>query len=161
MVKFLREKGIGYQTRRETVAAILTAKDLTKHYNGLKAVDHISFEILENEIFSLLGPNGAGKTTTISMLSTLLRPTEGTAAIKKVDVVKYPMEARRYIGVIPQDLALYGDLTGRENLHFWGSMYQLKGKELRLRTDEILDRIGLIEKADHSENLLWRHETPP
>lgn len=130
------------------MTAILTANDLTKHYNGLVAVDHISFEILKNEIFSLLGPNGAGKTTTISMLSTLLRPTEGTAAIKGVDVVKYPMEARRFIGVIPQDLALYGDLTGRENLHFWGSMYQLKGKELRLRTDEILDRIGLKEKAD-------------
>jgi ABC-2 type transport system ATP-binding protein len=130
------------------MAPILTATDLTKRYNGFLAVDHISFEIMENEIFSLLGPNGAGKTTSISMLSTLLKPTEGTASIKGVDVVKYPMEARQHIGVVPQDLALYGDLTGRENLHFWGSMYQLKGKELQLRTDEILERVGLTEKAN-------------
>jgi len=141
---------------------ILTAVDLTKRYNGLLAVDHISFEIMENEIFSLLGPNGAGKTTSISMLSTLLKPTEGTASIKGVDVVKFPMEARQHIGVVPQDLALYGDLTGRENLHFWGSMYQLKGKELRLRTDKILDRIGLTGKSQPArQNLLGRNETSP
>ena len=128
--------------------SILVADDLTKKYDTLLAVDHVNFEIHEGEIFSLLGPNGAGKTTTISMLSTLMRPTEGTATIHGFDVIKSPLNARRYIGIVPQDFALYFDLTGRENLHFWGSMYDLKGKELQSRSDEVLERIGLTEKAD-------------
>ena len=128
--------------------SILVADGLSKKFDALLAADDVRFEILEGEIFSLLGPNGAGKTTTISMLSTLLRPSSGTASINGFDIVKSPLEARRFIGVVPQDLALYMDLTGRENLHFWGSMYDLKGKELKQRSVEILERIGLTEKAD-------------
>lgn len=128
--------------------SILVADGLSKKYDTLLAADDVRFEILEGEIFSLLGPNGAGKTTTISMLSTLLRPSSGTASINGFDIVKAPLEARRFIGVVPQDLALYMDLTGRENLHFWGSMYDLKGKVLKQRSVEILERIGLTEKAD-------------
>lgn len=128
--------------------SILVANGLSKSYEALLAVDNVHFEIHKGEIFSLLGPNGAGKTTTISMLSTLLRPTSGTASINGFDVVKSPLEARRFIGVVPQDLALYMDLTGRENLHFWGSMYDLKGKDLKQRSNDILTRIGLTEKAD-------------
>jgi ABC-2 type transport system ATP-binding protein len=128
--------------------SILIAKGLSKQYNTLLAVDNVHFELHTGEIFSLLGPNGAGKTTTISMLSTLMKPTKGTATISGFDVVKSPLDARRFIGVIPQDLALYADLTGRENLHFWGSMYNLKGKLLKSRSEEILERIGLSEKAD-------------
>ena len=128
--------------------SILTAKSLSKAYGDLLAVDHVQFEIQEKEIFSLLGPNGAGKTTTISMLSTLMRPTSGTASINGYDVIKAPLDARKFIGVVPQNLALYFDLTGRENLHFWGSMYDLKGNDLKKRSIEILERIGLTEKAD-------------
>jgi ABC-2 type transport system ATP-binding protein len=127
---------------------ILVTTGLSKTYDTLLAVDNVAFEIYEGEIFSLLGPNGAGKTTTISMLSTLMRPTAGSATIHGFDVVKAPLQVRRFIGVIPQDLALYFDLTGRENLHFWGSMHNLRGKELKKRSSEILDRIGLMDKAD-------------
>lgn len=125
---------------------ILEAISLTKSYGTLTAVDQVSFSIHENEIFSLLGPNGAGKTTAISMLATLLKPTSGTAIIHGVDILQNPMTVRNHIGVVPQDLALYNDLTGIENLLFWGTMYNLKGAELRRRADEVLDRIGLSDK---------------
>ncbi|WP_345319311.1 ATP-binding cassette domain-containing protein [Candidatus Villigracilis proximus] len=95
----------------------------------------------------MLGPNGAGKTTTISMLSTLYTPTSGDAVIGGHSVTKNPMGVRNVIGVVPQDLALYEDLTARENLIFWGQMYNLSGKSLNLRVDEVLEQIGLTDKA--------------
>jgi ABC-2 type transport system ATP-binding protein len=127
--------------------AILEVKDLVKHYGDLVAVKGISFTIQEGEIFSLLGPNGAGKTTTISMLSTLFTPTSGDAAIGGHSVRREPMAVRNLIGVVPQDLALYEDLTARENLSFWGQMYGLSGKELSSRIDEVLAQIGLTDRA--------------
>jgi ABC-2 type transport system ATP-binding protein len=129
------------------MSSILEVKDLVKKYGDFTAVNSISFDIKEGEIFSLLGPNGAGKTTTISVLSTLFTPTSGDAIICGHSVKKDPMAVRNAIGVVPQDLALYEDLTARENLSFWGQMYGLSGKDLNTRINEVLDQIGLSDKA--------------
>ena len=126
---------------------ILEVKDLAKSYGDFAAVKGISFDIKEGEIFSLLGPNGAGKTTTISMLSTLYTPTSGDATIGGHSITKDPMAVKQVIGVVPQDLALYEDLTAKENLIFWGQMYGLSGKSLNSRVDEVLEQIGLVDKA--------------
>ena len=129
------------------MSSILEVQNLTKHYGDFTAVKGISFDIKEGEIFSLLGPNGAGKTTTISMLSTLYSPTSGDATIAGHSITKDPMAVKRVIGVVPQDLALYEDLTAKENLLFWGQMYGLSGKPLNSRVDEVLEQIGLVDKA--------------
>ncbi|MBI5962457.1 MAG: ATP-binding cassette domain-containing protein [Chloroflexi bacterium] len=126
---------------------MLEVQNLAKNYGDFQAVKGVSFNIEEGEIFSLLGPNGAGKTTTISMLSTLYTPTSGEAVIGGHSVTKDPMAVRGVIGVVPQDLALYEDLTARENLIFWGQMYNLSGKSLNMRVDEVLEQIGLTDKA--------------
>jgi ABC-2 type transport system ATP-binding protein len=129
------------------MTVILEVKDLVKKYGDFTAVNGISFDIQEGEIFSLLGPNGAGKTTTISILSTLYTPTSGDAIVGGHSVTKESMAVRNLIGVVPQELALYDDLTARENLVFWGKMYGLSGKTLKIRVDEVLEQIGLTDKA--------------
>ena len=126
---------------------ILEVQNLVKNYGDFRAVKGVTFNIQEGEIFSLLGPNGAGKTTTISMLSTLYTPTSGDAIIGGYSITKDPMAVRGVIGIVPQDLALYEDLTARENLIFWGQMYNLSGKALTTRVDEVLEQIGLTDKA--------------
>ena len=126
---------------------ILEVQNLAKNYGDFQAVKGVSFNIEEGEIFSLLGPNGAGKTTTISMLSTLYTPTSGDATIAGHSITKNPMDVRNAIGVVPQDLALYEDLTARENLIFWGQMYGLGGSALKSRVEEVLEQIGLTDKA--------------
>ena len=126
---------------------ILEVKNLAKNYGDFTAVKGISFDIKEGEIFSLLGPNGAGKTTTISMLSTLISPTSGDATIGGHSVTKDPMAVKKVIGVVPQELARYEDLSARENLVFWGQMYGLSGKALKSRVEEVLDQIGLVDRA--------------
>jgi len=126
---------------------ILEVKELVKNYDDFTAVKGITFDIKEGEIFSLLGPNGAGKTTTISMLSTLYTPTSGDATIGGHSISKDPMAVKQVIGVVPQELALYEDLTAKENLIFWGQMYGLSGKSLNSRVDEVLEQIGLVDKA--------------
>src|SRR5512135_2789914 len=127
--------------------SILEVDNLVKKYGDFAAVNGVTFDIKEGEIFSLLGPNGAGKTTTISMLSTLYPPTSGDAIIAGHSITKEPMAVKQVIGVVPQELALYEDLTARENLIFWGQMYGLSGKALHSRIDEVLEQIGLTEKA--------------
>ena len=127
--------------------SILEVKNLVKQYGDFTAVKGITFDLKEGEIFSLLGPNGAGKTTTISMLSTLYTPTSGDATIAGHSITKEPMKVRNAIGIVPQDIALYEDLTARENLMFWGQMYGLSGGSLKNRVDEVLGQIGLVEKA--------------
>jgi len=129
--------------------AILEVQNLVKKYGDFAAVKRISFDIKEGESFSLLGPNGAGKTTTISVLSTLYAPTEGDAIVGGHSVSKEPMAVRQLIGVVPQDLAIYDDLTARENLSFWGQMYGLSGKALKARIVEVLEQIGLSDKANN------------
>ncbi|WP_322793921.1 ATP-binding cassette domain-containing protein [Bellilinea sp.] len=127
---------------------ILQVNQLVKRYGDLTAVKGISFEVQEGEIFSLLGPNGAGKTTTISVLSTLFPPSEGDALIAGHSVVREPYAVRRVIGIVPQEIALYEDLTARENLQFWGQLYGLSGRELKERCEEVLEQTGLQEKAN-------------
>ncbi|MEX1072021.1 MAG: ATP-binding cassette domain-containing protein [Anaerolineales bacterium] len=127
---------------------ILSAQDLHKHFDEVHAVQGISFEIQKGEIFSLLGPNGAGKTTTISMLSCLLRPTQGDASIDGHSVRTQPEAVKRSIGVVPQEIALYPDLTARENLAFWGRMYGLSGAHLKERVDAVLQVADLSERAN-------------
>ncbi|MEN6409744.1 MAG: ATP-binding cassette domain-containing protein [Anaerolineaceae bacterium] len=127
---------------------ILEVQNLVKKYGDVTAVNGISFDIQEAEIFSLLGPNGAGKTTTISVLSTLYAPSGGDAVIGGHSVARDPMAVRQLIGVVPQDLALYEELTARENLSFWGQMYNLSGRALKNRIDEVLEQIGLTAHAN-------------
>ena len=126
---------------------ILQAQSLVKKFNDFTAVDDVSFTIQEGEVFSLLGPNGAGKTTTISMLSCLLAPTEGDAIIAGHSVAKDPMAVKRVIGIVPQDIALYEDLNATENLLFWGRMYGMSGGVLKQRVADVLEEVGLADKA--------------
>jgi ABC-2 type transport system ATP-binding protein len=128
---------------------ILEVQNLVKKYGDFTAVKGISFDIKEGEIFSLLGPNGAGKTTTISMLSTLYTPTSGDATIGGHSITTDPMAVKQMIGVVPQEIALYEDLTAHENLLFWGQMYGLSGKPLNTRVDEVLEQIDLTDKAQN------------
>ena len=129
------------------MAAILEVRDLVKKYGDLTAVAGITFDVIEGEIFSLLGPNGAGKTTTISILSTLYSPTSGEAFISGHSVTQEPMAVKEVIGVVPQEIALYDNLSAMENFKFWGQMYGLSGKELSIRIDEVLEQIGLKDRA--------------
>src|SRR5512137_748995 len=116
--------------------------------NAIHAVDGASFEVRAGEIFSLLGPNGAGKTTTISVLSCLLKPTSGDAVIGGHSVARESLKVREVIGVVPQDIALYNMLSARENLVFWGRMYGMGGAALKQRVNEVLEQIGLADKAN-------------
>jgi len=121
--------------------------DLHRSFGENKAVQGVSFDVQQGEIFSLLGPNGAGKTTTISMLSCLLRPDDGDARVMGHSIRSGQNGVKSVLGVVPQDLALYEDLTARENLTFWGKMYGLRGSKLKTRVDEVLDVIGLRDRA--------------
>ena len=126
---------------------------LKKSFGDLQAVQDASFTANAGEVLSLLGPNGAGKSTTISMLSGLLVPTEGDASIMGHSVTKEPEAAKKSLGVVPQDIALYPDLSARENLVFWGKMYGLRGAALKQRVDEVLEIIGLTDRQkDHVGN---------
>jgi ABC-2 type transport system ATP-binding protein len=126
---------------------ILEVQDLVKRFGDFTAVAGVSFDIQDGEVFSLLGPNGAGKTTTISMLSCLLTPTEGDAIIGGHSITQEPMAVKQIIGIVPQDIALYEELNARENLEFWGRMYGMRGAVLKQRVAEVLEQIGLTDKA--------------
>ncbi|MCW5876943.1 MAG: ABC transporter ATP-binding protein [Anaerolineales bacterium] len=126
---------------------MLQVQDLHKSYGKTEAVRGISFDILPGEIFSLLGPNGAGKTTTISMLSCLLAPTKGDALIDGHSIRNGAAQVKGVIGVVPQEIALYPDISARENLHFWGRMYGMGGGALRKRAEELLDIVGLADRT--------------
>lgn len=126
----------------------IEVKNLHKSFGENKAVQGVSFDVNEGEIFSLLGPNGAGKTTTISMLSCLLRPDEGDAFVMGHSLRTDAMGVKSVLGVVPQEIALYEDLSARENLTFWGKMYGLRGVELKSRVNEVLEVIGLSDRAN-------------
>jgi len=119
---------------------------LKKSFGDLQAVQDASFNAEAGEVLSLLGPNGAGKSTTISMLSGLLAPTGGDACIMGHSIIREPEAAKSSLGVVPQDIALYPDLSARENLVFWGKMYGLRGATLKSRVDEVLEIIGLTDR---------------
>jgi ABC-2 type transport system ATP-binding protein len=121
-------------------------QNLHKHFGALAAVQGVSLDVSAGEIFSLLGPNGAGKSTTISMLAGLLQPDEGDALIMGHSIRREPAAAKAALGVVPQDIALYPDLSARENLDFWGKMYGLRGAALKQRVDAVLQVIGLADR---------------
>ena len=131
--------------------ALVKVKHLVKRYtsDGPNADDDVSFEIREGEIFSLLGPNGAGKTTAISIISTLLLPTAGTVTVGGYPIDQDPMAVRRSIGVVPQELALYNDLSAQENLRFWGEMRGLGGSALK---QEIAEKLALMDLSDRAKD---------
>ena len=124
----------------------IRVRDLHKNFEDIHAVQGVSFDVQAGEIFSLLGPNGAGKSTIISMLACLLEPTKGDALVMGHSILRQPMAVKEAIGVVPQEIALYEDLSARENLNFWGKMYGLRGAALRQRVDEVLEVIGLTER---------------
>jgi ABC-2 type transport system ATP-binding protein len=126
----------------------IEVQNLRKSFGEIKAVQGVSFNVNQGEIFSLLGPNGAGKTTTISMLCCLLRPDEGDALVMGHSIRQDPNGVKSVLGVVPQDIALYEDLTARENLNFWGKMYGLRGSTLKARVNEVLEVIGLGDRAN-------------
>lgn len=124
----------------------IRVKNLTKKFNGVTAVDQISFSVKTGELFGLLGPNGAGKTTTINLLSTLLKLTSGYGEVAGFDVSKHKDDVRRSIGVVFQEPALDIKLTGRENLEFHAMMYSMAKEKRRQRIKEVLELVELTEK---------------
>lgn len=126
--------------------ALLEVNNLKKHFKGIKAVDGISFNVEKGEVFGLLGPNGAGKSTTISMISTLLNPTDGNIKYNNESVITKPQVIQQKLGVVPQDIALYPTLSGYENLKFWGHAYGLRGKKLKERIDTVSEVIGIKDR---------------
>ena len=126
---------------------IVAVEGLVKHYGDVVAVDGISFQVHEGEIFGLLGPNGAGKTTTINVLCTYTEPTAGEITVAGHSVTAEPEAVKRAIGVVPQDIALYPDLNAVENLRFFGRMYDVPKARLGQRIGELLQLVGLAEHA--------------
>jgi ABC-2 type transport system ATP-binding protein len=122
-------------------------QNLTKAFGDFLAVDDVTFDIKKGEVFGLLGPNGAGKSTTIRMLSTLTRPTKGTATIGGFDVVKQDNEVRKLIGIVSEKMIMYNRLTARENLWFFGNLFSMPRKELNDRIDELLELVQLTKWA--------------
>jgi ABC-2 type transport system ATP-binding protein len=128
---------------------ILEVNNLQKRYGKFEALRGVSFVVNEGEMFGLLGPNGAGKTTLLSIVSCLLDATAGEVRLDGQRLVRSDRDLRRRIGIVPQELALYGELTARENLFFFGELYGLEGKRLESRAGEVLELIGLADRADH------------
>ncbi|AQP96057.1 MULTISPECIES: ABC transporter ATP-binding protein [Bacillus] len=129
---------------------MLELKKLTKKYDDFTAVNNISLTVEDGEVFGLLGPNGAGKSTMVSMISTVLAPTSGTIKVDNKSLKEKPIEIKKIMGVVPQDLALYETLSAKDNLNFFGSLYGLKGKKLKERTDEVLEIIELTDKKNQN-----------
>jgi ABC-2 type transport system ATP-binding protein len=134
--------------RAETSLGIIEAEGLTKVYNGkILAVDHISFNVAEGEVFGFLGPNGAGKTTTIKMLNTLASITEGRASVAGHDVAKDPGAVRKSIGVVPQELTADDELSGTENMVLMGRLHQLSVSAAKAKVGSLLELVDLQEAA--------------
>ena len=130
------------------MSSFLEVRDLRHSYGQAKALDGVQIEVQAGEMFGLLGPNGAGKTTLMSILACLLEPTSGEARLDGAWLSPQNRAPRPWIGVVPQELALYQDLSARENLQFFGSLYGMSETRLKARTEEVLAAIGLAERAD-------------
>jgi ABC-2 type transport system ATP-binding protein len=126
---------------------MLQIENLSKKFNDLLAVDHISFQVNPGEIFGFLGPNGAGKTTTINCICGLLKPDTGSIRIDNEEITSSGTKIRKKLGVVPQEVALYEELNAIENMRFWGGLYGMKGKQLKERIDKLIDLAGLKERA--------------
>jgi ABC-2 type transport system ATP-binding protein len=134
---------------RGRAATTIEAHDLVKTYpGGVRALDGLGFAVEAGTVFGLLGPNGAGKTTTVKILTTLSRPDAGRARVADLDVLRQPDQVRRLIGVVAQRSGVDREATGRENLTLQGLVHGLRGRDLRRRVAELLERFGLAEAAD-------------
>ncbi len=120
--------------------------DITKRYKQIAAVKNMNMYIGKGEIVGLLGPNGAGKSTAISILSSLVEPTSGDVKYEYKSILKNPQGLRKIIGIVPQEIALYNDLSAEENMQFFGRIYRLKGEKLQNKITEILKQIGLDDR---------------
>jgi ABC-2 type transport system ATP-binding protein len=127
---------------------VLEVTDLTKRFDELVAVDGVSFSVAPGETYGLLGPNGAGKTTTISMIAGLLEADSGTVVIEGDQMTTTAISTKDHTGLVPQELAIYPDLTGKENLQFFGRLYGIGSDELKDRVDKVLEVIGLTDRKD-------------
>ncbi|MEX2550005.1 MAG: ABC transporter ATP-binding protein [Nitriliruptoraceae bacterium] len=128
--------------------AVLRCEGLRKAFGAIQAVDEVGFTIAEGETYGLLGPNGAGKTTSISMIAGLLRPDAGRIHVAGELMTPRAVGAKAAVGLVPQDLAIYPDLTARENLHFFGRLQSMSRSAVRRRAEEVLEVIGLTDRAD-------------
>ncbi|HET7510088.1 MAG TPA: ABC transporter ATP-binding protein [Solirubrobacterales bacterium] len=126
---------------------VIRVEALTKKFGDKTAVDGVSFAVAGGEIYGLLGPNGAGKTTTLSMLSGLLAPDAGRITFAGVDLAAEPLRCKRQLGVVPQEVAVYEELSALENVRFWGSLYGLSGKALGAAAEQALARVELAGRA--------------
>ncbi|QIW24692.1 ATP-binding cassette domain-containing protein [Sulfolobus sp. S-194] len=127
---------------------MIKAINLTKKFGNFVAVDHINFEVYDGEIFGFLGPNGAGKSTTIKMLTTVLKPTEGTAIVNGYDIIKEPAKVRQSIGVVPQEYTADEDLTGWENMMMMAGLYGIPKSVAEERAKELLEMVELTYAAN-------------
>ena len=132
----------------------VAVNNLTKRFDKFVAVDSINFSVAKGEIFGFLGPNGAGKSTTIKMLCGILTPTEGSGTVGGFDIVNEQNEIKQTIGYMSQKFSLYNDLTVRENLNFYGSIYGLSGTKLEERIDYVMNMAGIGNRIDSSVNML-------
>jgi ABC-2 type transport system ATP-binding protein len=144
-INLCRAAADGGGSALETIVPVLCVENLVKRYGTTVAVDGVSFVIEPGEVYGLLGPNGAGKTTTISIVATLLRPDAGRVVIGEASIADDP---RWRIGLVPQDLSLVEKLSGRENLQFFGKLYDLRGRELRERVEQRLADVGLTDRGN-------------
>ena len=126
---------------------MIEVRELYKRFGDLKAVDGISFTAGSGEIYGLLGPNGAGKTTTLSMIAGLLAPDSGSIRFDGIDVAAEPLRVKASLGVVPQENALYEELSATEHLNFWGGLYGLSGRALKTAVATTLDQVGLAGRA--------------
>jgi ABC-2 type transport system ATP-binding protein len=126
---------------------LLNVSKLSKSYGDRLAVDNVSFQVQAGQTVGLIGPNGAGKSSTVSMICGLLRPNGGSVELDGVPIAAGPSEVKRKIGYVPQDLALYEDLSARENLRLFASLYGIKGRALAQRSDEVLALVNLADRA--------------
>ncbi|GAA3592375.1 ABC transporter ATP-binding protein [Kribbella ginsengisoli] len=138
----------GEVTAPATADEVLTVDGLSKRFGDRTAVDGVSFTVAPGETYGLLGPNGAGKTTTIRLVCGLLHPDGGRCSIAGRAVSTSAVEAKELVGYVPQEVALYPDLTAAENLRFFGRLYRLGGRRLRARVGEVLELVGLADRAD-------------
>ena len=129
---------------------LVETHDLTKHYGSVRAVNNLNLSVEEGEIFGFLGPNGSGKTTTILMLLGLTEPTAGSARVTGLDPLQDPLEVKRNVGYLPENVGFYNDMTGRQNMRYTGQLNRIPKREAEDRIDQLLGLVGLSEAADRA-----------
>jgi len=129
---------------------MIEVREISKSFNNVDALINVSFKVQKGEIFGFLGPNGAGKSTTINILNTLLKPDQGEVLIDGLNIETHKNQCKLSIGVVPQEIALYENLSAFDNLMFWGGLYDLSKSDLQLKALEALDIVGLTDRKNHN-----------